>query len=87
MGLAQAVADRGKPAEKACCKLGAVRLTMPEEDRDALDYSVQQILVELDRPQDQRVFTINWLTDILKANGYDVWRTTVKTHVHHSTGY
>lgn len=87
MSLAQAVADRGKPSEAACCKLGALRKLMSEEDQNALDYAVQQILVELERPQDQRVFTINWLSDTLKANGYDVGRTTVKTHVHHSTGY
>lgn len=73
-------------ARPKACKLGLLLdgHLLVEDDRDALLFAVKSVRDERDLPQNDRTFSIQWLTDVINQNGYNIGKTVVSEHVRES---
>lgn len=54
---------------------------MPPEDVEAFKAAVKLVEGDRDKPQNERFFTVQWLTNILNENGYTIGKTSVSEYL------
>lgn len=85
MGIAEDVELRKEAAtpKPRKCKLALLVESLSPDDELAFKYAMERSLEEAaqQRPLNERIFTGQWLTDVLNKNGYRVSSTVVRDHL------
>lgn len=67
-------------APKAC-KFAELLATLPTTEREALEYAVERAREEESLPQQQRIFTKQFVVDLCVNNGHKIGKTVVSEHL------
>ena len=82
MSIASDVSKKQILRAQSCgCKLGFYLSIMNSEDKEALDYAIEAVRGDAEKPVPQRYFTIAWLTKVLNDNSFIIGKTVVSDHL------
>jgi hypothetical protein len=84
MGLAQRIHDEFEATPPSGCTVGRIRATLPDEDREALDYAVRQIRATSGTGGRNQYSTMTaaHLFRALRAEGHPVGKDGVQAHAY-----
>lgn len=63
------------------CKLGGLLDVLNKEDKEAMDYAIAMVVVDQQKAQYLRHFTVSWLTDVLNRNSRPIGKTVISDHL------
>lgn len=81
MGLLDELTN--KEERREYCRLREILEELPEEEAAAVEDAVEKIRTD-ERLSRSKVYSNQWLSDVLTNNGYKVSRSTVSRHVSRS---
>lgn len=85
MSLAADIQEKtDEAARPRVCKIGHLLVSLETEDSNALRAAISSVREDRTKKQCDRIFSIQWLTDVLTNNGHFVGKTVVSEHIRES---
>lgn len=78
MGLLEDLTGAGQRVE--FCRIREIYSELTPEETTALDDAIHKVRMD-ERSSRSKVYSNQWLSDVLTANGYKVSRSTVARHI------